>query len=103
MGPLEREMLLREVVKALVEEGGEATIARLYYRLHNRIAISYYEFAEEVKKSGRFAVTRPPGWENDLVSLKPLEPNRGPERVNGGRAEPLRIAPSPCRGCEHGE
>jgi len=103
MERLDREGLLKEVVKVLVEEGGEATIARLYYKLHNRIGIPYYEFAEEVKKSGRFAVMRPPGWENDLVSLKSLEPDRGLERAERGRAEPISVAPNPCRRCKRGE
>lgn len=72
MSRLKRETLLEEVVKVLVEEGGQATMARLYYKLHNKVNLSFHEFAEEVKKSGRFVVIRPTGWENDLVALKPL-------------------------------
>ena len=92
MERLDREALLKKVVRALVEEGGQATTARLYYKLHNEIDLPYWKFVEEVKKSGKFVVTQPAGWENDLVSLKPLEPDRRLEKVEGGRAEPLRVA-----------
>jgi len=86
MERLDRETLLKEVVKTLIEEGGEATIPRLYYRLQSRIGLSYHEFAEAVKGSGRFAITRPHGWEDDLVSLKPSESDRRLENVEGGGA-----------------
>lgn len=97
------ETLLREVVKVLVEEGGQATMARLYYKLHNKVNLSFHEFAEEVKKSGRFVIIRPPGWENDLVSLKAPEADKRLERAAGKRAEPLRVTYSSCRRCECGE
>ena len=90
----ERDKLLKEVVRILIEEGGQATIARLYFRLHSRFNIPFYEFAEEVRGSDMFVVTRPTGWENDLVSLKDLEPDRGPEGATRRRIEPVGAADS---------
>ena len=95
-----REDLLEAVTRVLVEEGGQATMARLYFRLHSRFNIPFYEFAEEVKRSGRFVVVCPTGWENDLVALKAPEAESRLEGRVERRVEPLKVNCSPCRRCE---
>jgi len=93
----ERDALLKEVARVLVEEGGQATMARLYFRLHGRLNLSFYQFAEEVRRSGMFTITRPAGWENDLVSLSGLDV--GPEGAARERVELARAPDGSRRRC----
>lgn len=74
---MDREKALKEVLRALIEEGGEATLPRLHHRLHNRLGLPVDPpqgqriLLSLIESSSLFEVYVPRGAESHFVRLSP--------------------------------